>query len=175
MPDDFHPDFDPILEQLFDLYDKLSGTPLKGKYQGLDDFVSGWFSHVHDGVIAVLAMTSQGLGHETAPIRRSIVEHTLALKWLRMDGPDVINTFGRGTVQSLKRLDAAQDKFGVERMAAEQLQEIVDHAESVDKSNDQYINFSQRADKLGGNAERVAWGGVARRNSVRSSHAPVRL
>jgi hypothetical protein len=152
-----HPDFDPVLEQLFSLYVELDSKHLAGRYEGLDRLARGWYLHVERGCASVLLLSGNGLQFETAPIRRSIVEHTLALKWLRFDAQEVVVTVGRAGVESLRRLDIAHGKAGLERIAEEELKAMRAIADSVDKSNDQYINFTQRAEKLNGHAEKAAF------------------
>lgn len=153
----FHVDFDDLLSDLFGLYELTENLILQGKYRNLDAYVRGWYLHVHHGCESILTLSSRGLQFETAPLRRSVIEHTLTLKWVRYDGEPAIDVLGRAGVHSMQRIEQAKKNAGFDLMAVEDLEALQRVADAVDKSNDRYANFAPRAEKLGGNVEMVSF------------------
>lgn len=78
-----------VLGDLLTLYPELEGRKMLPKYGNSDGLARGWFLHVQHGCEAVMLLSKHGLHYETPAIRRTIIEHTVALRWLRRDGAKI--------------------------------------------------------------------------------------
>ncbi|MET9158273.1 DUF5677 domain-containing protein [Streptomyces parvulus] len=62
---------------------------------------------------AVVLLHRYGLGHETAPNRRSMLEHTAQVWWLAQDGPDAVDSLNHALQRKQKQLREAADEAGL--------------------------------------------------------------
>lgn len=91
--------YEPILAELISLYPRLmaaGGSPVKDGFHQVTHLAHGWYMRCHRGVQALLCLCEAGFAEEAAPIRRSIVEHAVALHWLVAEGAGILDTVARG-------------------------------------------------------------------------------
>jgi hypothetical protein len=63
---------------------------------------------------AILTLGEAGYNEEAAPIRRSIIEHVLALKWLAAKGDTLIDTVARGHAYDVGKADGRRIRGGMD-------------------------------------------------------------
>ncbi|MGZ5393483.1 MAG: DUF5677 domain-containing protein, partial [Mycobacterium sp.] len=89
-PDD--EDFGPILDELLDLYPTMPTLRLRKSHRRASHLAHGWYQRVRRSSEAVIGLNNLGYGPEAAPIRRTIIEHVVVLKWLADEGDKVLDT-----------------------------------------------------------------------------------
>lgn len=57
----------------------------------------------HRGVEAILLLDEAGYAEEASGIRRSVIEHVVALKWLAAEGDRINDTLMRGHARDAER------------------------------------------------------------------------
>jgi hypothetical protein len=106
--------FEAIFDELLAMYPVPYSQIVRKKYIGVKELADGWYLHVHRGCLAILLLEDETFGEETAPLRRSVVEHVIALKWLVEDGESILDPLKRGTSYGLEKLQkgAGQCQLG---------------------------------------------------------------
>jgi hypothetical protein len=104
---------------------------------------------VRRGVEAVLSLEEAGLAGEAAPIRRSIIEHVVALKWLATEGGSIVDTVKRGHKYGAEKLRDALD--AAKRTTADfaEYASVLAELEEVDPSHDNLLHFINRVRAYG--------------------------
>src|SRR5258708_2707914 len=99
--------YQPLLEELFDLYPRLlRGEPevrIRTGYRQVSFLAHGWYLRCHRGIESVLLLDAAAHAEEASPIRRSIIEHVVALRWLAAVGDKILDTVARGHARETKR------------------------------------------------------------------------
>jgi hypothetical protein len=110
-----------------------------------------WYLRCHSGVQAILALERNGYSEEAAPIRRSIIEHVLALKWLAVEGNAVVDPLAGGHAYDVKKRIDAVSAVGWESVDLDDMQEIINEIEGRprDASMDGQLQFTERAKTYG--------------------------
>jgi hypothetical protein len=105
----------------------------------------------HRGLESVLVLGDAGYGDEAAPIRRSVIEHCLALRWLAVEGDKILDTIARGHASEVKRRAGVLKDAGWKSVDPAEFQHIVEaiDPESRDRSNDNLLSFAHRLAKYG--------------------------
>ncbi len=87
----------PLLEELLQLYPKLirSQPMWREGYKEVAYLAHGWYLRCHRGIQAILMLDDAGYAEEASPIRRSVIEHALALRWLAAEGDKILDTVTR--------------------------------------------------------------------------------
>jgi hypothetical protein len=101
------------LDALAQLMDSLSNpTPAHSDARPL--FVAwGLLATVQRQAHAVVLLHRHGFGHETAPNRRSMLEHTAQIWWLAEDGPDAVDSMNHALQYKQQKLREAADSAGI--------------------------------------------------------------
>jgi len=120
------------------------------RYERAVNIAHGWYVRCLRSVEALLLLEGGGLADEGSAIRRSVIEHIVALQWLVARGDEVVDTLAREHAKSgAKRLAALQDasweSIDFEGVAAE-LDAI--RAEELDASQDFLLHFRQREQRF---------------------------
>lgn len=71
----------------------------------------GWYQEVRRWTQASMVLTDSGLGYEAAPIRRSMIEHVVALEWMSQAGQsalDAINDAHRYRLEKMYEVAVAE-------------------------------------------------------------------
>ncbi|WND33968.1 hypothetical protein RI578_06525 [Streptomyces sp. BB1-1-1] len=101
------------LEALAQLADSATDiTPADSDARPL--FVAwGLLATVHRQGAAVVLLHRHGLGHETAPNRRSMLEHAAQIWWLAEDGSDAVDSMNHALKHTQQKLREAADGAGI--------------------------------------------------------------
>jgi hypothetical protein len=146
--------YGPILDRLLDLYPSLArgGKPaIRSGYQKVAHIAHGWYMRCHRGVEAILILDEAGYAEEAAGIRRSIIEHVVALKWLAAEGDGILDTIARGHARDAERRKEAVSSAGWTSIDPAEIAAVIagTNADNRDKSNDYLLTFAQRMTKYG--------------------------
>lgn len=142
-------EYGPLLEELLAFYPPGGARRLRDGYHGVGHIAHGWYQRCHRGVEAVLTLAAAGYTEEAAPLRRSIIEHVVALKWLAAEGDRITDTLQRGHARNTKlRRDAvaAAQWTSLDLTAYDEvIAELVD----ADRSHDHLLQFKARSEEFG--------------------------
>lgn len=75
-----------ILDELLEVPTTLDGWTFRPTHRRITHIAHGWYMRVDRGTNAVLLLDREGMEEEAAPIRRSIIEHVVGLRWLVAEG-----------------------------------------------------------------------------------------
>ena len=143
----------PLLAQLFQLYPSVMRRrpTLRLGYRQVGHLAHGWYLRCHRGVEAILTLDRAGYAEEAAPIRRSVIEHVLALRWLAVEGDAILDTVARAHEYRAKAIAGAVSAAGWTSIALADIEKVIAgiDAENRDRSNDHLIHFVQRLSDYG--------------------------
>jgi len=118
-------EFAAMVGALCKFYDELPEVTMDSGVQRTVILAHGWYVSALRTSQAILALETQGLGHEAAPLRRSLIEHSLGLVWLSEATEDAVNSVLRGYKDvNLKKLKASLESHAPE--LTEELANILD-------------------------------------------------
>src|SRR6266566_7418823 len=145
--------YQPLLEELLQLYpNRLRNPPAwRSGYDEVAYLAHGWYLRCHRGIQAILLLDPAGFAEEAAPIRRSIIEHALALQWLAAEGNKILDTVARGHAFDAKNRGAAVSAAGWTSVDLAQSEKIIANIDpdNRDAHNDQMLHFAQRLASYG--------------------------
>jgi hypothetical protein len=142
----------PLLDRLLPLYPSLAvqdiGSVREG-YRRVIRIAHGWFMRIQRGVEAVLLLDGEGYAEEAAGIRRSVLEHRVALRWLVVEGDRINDTVARGHAEGARKRGQAAQDADWRSIDQEQIADVIAgvKADERDRSNDHLLHFMPRAQK----------------------------
>ncbi len=143
----------PLLKELMALYPKLaqSTPPWRDGYANVAFLAHGWYLRCHRTVEAVLILGDAGYADEAAPLRRSIIEHVLALRWLAAEGDKILDTIARAHASDTKNRADAVAAAAWTSIDADELEKIIADIDpdSLDRSGDRLLAFAHRLAEYG--------------------------
>jgi hypothetical protein len=142
-------DFRAVVRQLLKVYPGASPLQAKDSHLQVSHVAHGWYMRCHRGVEAVLRLEEAGLQEEAGPIRRAVIEHVVALKYLAQDGNAVSTVLRRGAShETAKRKEALQSANWTSVDLADFDNVIADGA-GLDARQDTLLHFKHRCDEYG--------------------------
>jgi len=142
--------FDRILEVLLAMYPYGRTWPrFKKTHAEVTHIAHGWYVRFKRDVQSTMLLAEHGFAEEASPLRRSIVEHVVALRWLAACGSEVADVVRRGNANAAGRKQAAFEGAGWTILNPEALTDAIDQMDDPDE-RDRYLNFKQRAQDFGG-------------------------
>jgi hypothetical protein len=142
-------DFRALLPGLLSLYSSLPSLRLKSDFRRVPHVTHGWYMRCHRGVEAVLLLEEAGFSVEAAPIRRSVVEHVVALKWLADQGHVVAEILRRGAAHDAAKRKESIERAGWTSVDVSLFDAVIDDAAGSDPSNDIQLHFKERCNRSG--------------------------
>jgi hypothetical protein len=144
--------YQPLLTEMLSLYPtfmEAGGTGWREGWQSVGHLAHGWFLRCHRGVEALLLLDANGFAEEASPLRRSIIEHVVALRWLAVEGDGILDTVARGHAHGGQRQRDAVATAGWASVDIEEVDRAVASAQADerDPANDNLLQFAQRAKK----------------------------
>ena len=144
----------PLWEAMRGLYFGLidSGSAkLAASHRRAGHLAHGWYLRCERSLDALLLLEKSGYAEEAAPLRRCVIEHVVALKWLAAEGNDVIDTIARGHAEDARRRLGAVTAARWTSVDRGEIQAIIDEIRVAnhDPSNDYLLNFAQRLNRYG--------------------------
>ncbi len=145
--------YEPLLRELLHLYPSLlQESPVwREGFQHVAHLAHGWYLRCHRGVEAILELDRLGYAEESAPIRRSVIEHCLALRWLAAEGDAILDAVAGGHDRNAQQRHDAVEQAGWTSIDLDLVKEIVSKADPPerDRSSDHLLHWQQRPAKYG--------------------------
>lgn len=142
-------DYRALLHVLLQLYPPRQPLDYANSHRDITHIGHGWYMRCQRGVEAVLALEAAGYQVEAAPIRRSIVEHTVGLRWLAATGNPASETVKRwhaATAHLRKESVVRADWTSIDLTAFD---EVIADEIGTDSSRDHLAHFRQRCEAVG--------------------------
>ena len=145
--------YEPILTEALALYshDRLSGQRFREGWKGVGHLAHGWYLRCHRGAKAVVILDDAGFAEEASPLRRSVIEHVVALQWLAVEGERILDTVARAHADSSQRVRDAVETAGWTSISLGEADEAIASAaaDERDPANDYLQKFAARARQYG--------------------------
>ena len=146
-------DYAPILEELLAVYPRAlaDGLTLRSGYTRIGHVLHGWYMRCHRGAEAVMVLDAAGFQGEAAGIRRSVIEHVVALRWLAARGDDLVDPLARGHAYPLERLRDALETAGWTSVSGAELEAAIasTNREERDRQDDHLLRFANMQREYG--------------------------
>jgi hypothetical protein len=143
----------PLLKELQQLYPSLVGKypAWRSGYRNVAHLAHGWYLRCHRGVEAIVFLGDEGYAEEASPIRRSVIDHVLALQWLSIEGDKILDTVARGHAQNTRKRGEAVSAAEWTSVDLAQFGKTIENInpDSRDPHNDRMLHFGQRVAKYG--------------------------
>ena len=96
----------PLLVSILDLYpDALASAdnmfPVRATHRRAVHLAHGWYVRCHRTAHALLVLHEEGFDGEASPLSRTLVEHSIALRWLAAEGDKILPTLAGGHGQGV--------------------------------------------------------------------------
>jgi hypothetical protein len=150
--DDAREDYIQILRPLLLLYrttPNRDSRRLHPDYQRVGHLAHGWYMRCLRGCEALLLLADAGYSEEGSGIRRSIIEHVTALKWLAADGNQIEDTVARGHANNIEHQRKVVIEANWTSVDIGRLDEILLEIDKENRlrENDQFLHHMQRVSK----------------------------
>ncbi len=143
----------PLLLDMLPLYPSFIETepPIRDGWRASNYLAHGWYLRCHRGVEALLLLDGNGFAEEASPLRRSIIEHVINLRWLAVEGDGVLPTIASGQAFSGQKRSyaAAVAKWASVDQAFAAQAVASAKAGAVNPANDYLLNFVSRVERYG--------------------------
>lgn len=140
-----------ILDPLMRLYPDLVASDhnlgVRQGYRKVGYIAHGWFMRCQRGAEALIVLESAGYAVEAAGIRRSMIEHEVALRWLAAEGDSIEATVAREHADHAGRIREAVADAGWSTPTRVELDEVIDaiEADARESTGDNMMKFAHRA------------------------------
>lgn len=139
----------PLLNDLLELYPSLAGQlPSCGGTTAnqVAHLAHGWYLRCHRGVESILLLDQAGYSEEASPLRRSVIEHCIALRWVAAEGDAVLDTIARGHARDSRKRGDAASQAGWTSVDMEYIESVTTeiNPEKREKRNDNLLAFAHR-------------------------------
>jgi len=138
-----------IIPELIAFQNDYEGGLLKPNYHKVAHIAHGWYRRVVRGVEAVLVLERAGFVGEASPLRRSILEHNVALSWLVEEGDGILDPIARGHKYSVEKLRDALEEGGWNEERLAQFQDALESVGDRDNKKDNLLQFATRVSRYG--------------------------
>ena len=142
-------EYQPILEEALTLYSasRMSGQKFRQGWEAVGHLAHGWYLRCHRGALALVVLGNAGFAEEASPLRRSIIEHVVALQWLAVEGDRVLDTVARAHADSSQKVRDAVATAGWTSISLKEADEATASAAADDRdpANDYLQKFASRA------------------------------
>lgn len=108
----------------------------------------GWYMAVRRASEAVVLLTNSGYDLEASPLRRYLIEHAVALRWLAEASDDAVTAILRGHQHWLRNLQSNAQAAGSD-VAQDPAFDIMLGVDPGTSSHDHYLHFTQRCHDFG--------------------------
>lgn len=142
------------IDRLMALYDGLGNVTFEDASPDLARVAHGWYARIRQTARALLLLDANDFGDEASPLRRSIIEHAVALCWLVDAKETALDALDR---QHQRRTKLTADNLSEGwSITKEDLSSILD-AEIDPSPQETYLKFAHLCQKYGFSEIMVAW------------------
>lgn len=146
-----------LLPRLLELHPAATSSRVKATHSEVAHVAHGWYMRCNRGTEAVLQLERIGHQEEAGPIRRSIVEHVVALKWLAAEGNAMSTVLRRGGSYEANRRKAALLDANWTSVDMAQFDAVVADGQNLDRQQDNMLNFKPRCEAYGTPHDLATW------------------
>lgn len=108
----------------------------------------GWYTAIRRTSRAILLLTEAGFEIEAAPLRRSLIEHVVALSWLVRAEDSVVTSVLRAYQHTMSDLQLAA-RNAASDVSDDSAFDMILGIDPGSSPEDQYMNFTQRCNEFG--------------------------
>lgn len=138
-----------LLPELLSLYPSLSDIRPKLPHRPVAHVAHGWYMRCHRGIEAVVQLEETGFQEEASPIRRSILEHVVSLKWLAAQGGAVADVLKSGAARDAAKRKESVIQANWTSVSLNIFDEIIVDGMNTNTQHDYLLAFKHRCDKFG--------------------------
>ena len=138
-----------IIGQLIPMADAVEQGHIRPKYQAVLNVAHGWIRRIVRTNRAILLLQANGFNGEVAPLARSVVEHSVALRWLIADGEDIMAPLRTNHYTGTSRFFEAWRSSTTVEPDEEQIAEELRALENDDHRRDHLQQFAHRVKLYG--------------------------
>jgi hypothetical protein len=142
-------DFVALLPKLMALYPDAPSMKLRDEHRQVGHVAHGWFMRVQRGIEALMLLDEQGFGAEAAPLRRSMIEHTVGLRWLAQEGDSVKDTLINAAANQAENRKKSLFAAGWSQVDWATFDAVIADSEGRDTSRNNEVWFTTRCRKAG--------------------------
>lgn len=143
-----------VLDRAYALYEDGAELVTEGPLVPAVPIAHGWYTAVRRFGRGALMLNGAGLGHEAAPLRRSMIEHALALHWLAADPESALESLGRASQHTASRMRKKMDgRWNV----PDEVFDAIEASHFDPSSQDRNLHFGNLASAMGQADLHVAW------------------
>lgn len=142
-----------LLPEMLGLYEALfvNAGPVRptAECRRVAHVIHAWFMRCQRGIEAVLLLDDAGFVVESAPIRRSVLEHVIALAWM-VENPEIgwrVMIRG-GSAAAIKRKESIE-RAGWTAVDLAAFDDVIAEGDDIDASTDYQLHFRQRCEMVG--------------------------
>jgi hypothetical protein len=146
---------DDIVNDTLALYENPAESEHRDDLGGAPFVAHGWYSATRDWAQGALLMERAGLSGSAAPLRRSMIEHALALFWLASAPEDVLDSLRMAQQRDVRKLEEAM--AGGEWSVPPELVEQLLALPAAGSHENVSLHVKHRAERLGQRNLLVAW------------------
>lgn len=146
---------DDVIRDALALYDDPSRIEPREELGGAAFVAHGWYSATRDCARGALLMERAGLSRSASPLRRSMIEHALALFWLADAPEDVLASLRMAEQEHIKKLGEAM-AGGAWSVPQELIEGLLSPA-ATGSHEDTNLHVAHLARRLGQRNLLVAW------------------
>jgi hypothetical protein len=118
-------------------------------YRRMSHVIHAWFMRCQRGVEAVMLLAESGFTVESAPLRRSVLEHRIGLTWLVDDVANASTVIGRGSMADAVKRKNSIERAGWTSVDLKAFDEVIADGKDLDSSTDNQLHFRERCDRAG--------------------------
>lgn len=142
------------INRLQKLYE-VSSIAFSSNIQRTVMLAHGWYVGSNRMTTAIMLLETHRLGHEAAPLRRSLIEHAVGLAWLAQATEDAVNSLLRGYQNvNIKKLKEVFERISPEQGA---MFNGILNVEVSASSEDQYLAFRRLCERFGTDRLYAEW------------------
>lgn len=133
------------------MYPALPELRLKATHRRVTHIAHGWYMRAHRSSAAAMLLRETGYAIESWPIRRSLLEHVVALKWLATEGNPVADQVRRAHAKSAKKRKEALVAAEWKSAQLDVFDDVIADIDATDKIRglDNFERFAHRCRQYG--------------------------
>jgi len=138
----------PLLNELLELYPSLAVQlpSWRDDCKQVAYLAHGWCLRCRRSVESILLLDQAGYSEEASPLRRSVIEHCVALRWVAAEGDAVLDTIARGHAHDARKRGDAASEAGWASVNMDEIESIITEIDpkSRQSRNDNLLAFTHR-------------------------------
>lgn len=138
-----------LLPDLFTLYENAMPVRPKTEVRRISHVLHAWFLRCQRGIEAVMTLDAAGYVVESPPLRRSVLEHIIAMAWLIANPESGWNTILRGAMHEADKRKESIERAGWASVDLAAFDSVIQDGEAIESSTRTMLQFSERCKAVG--------------------------